>query len=91
MMAECDDAVEFCIEEGGELLILKALEPEFYYCTAIKRKASLRVALTRRSPFAFPEPIRLGCGSNRFEISRAVRLCSKHTTTLYAKIVVVLR
>lgn len=87
-MAECDDGVEFCIEEGGELLILKALEAEWLYCTAIKQKASLRVALTRQSPFAFPKSVRLGCGSNEFEISRAVRLCSK---TLYAKIIVVLR
>lgn len=63
MMAECNDGVEFCIEEGGELLILKAVEAEFIYCTAIKQKASLRVALTRQSPFALSEWVRLGCGS----------------------------
>lgn len=83
-MAECDDGVEFYIEEGGELLILKAVEAEFIYCTAIKQKASLRVALTRQSPFALSESVRLGCGSNEFEISRALRLCSKDTITLYA-------
>lgn len=34
MTVECDNGVEFCIEEGGEMLILKAVEAEFIYCTS---------------------------------------------------------
>lgn len=74
MMAGFEERMEFCIKDAGESLMLKAVESDVsIYCTATKKKASLRVALTRQLPFAFSEYVRLGCGSNEFEISRAAR------------------